>query len=491
MHCFKPLKKLQLNMKIEFINREGNDRLLLVFTGWSTQRDLYADLAPAGWDLAIVSGYSVLDFNFDLIDSYSTIYLYAYSLGVEAAEKVFTARPECITASFAINGTGLPAHDEYGIPTAIFKGTYENLSERNLRKFQRRMAGSSERFEQLKSTESETPDIEALTAELAAIFARSTSSLSESAAPSPLAPRPSSLSWNKAFVSHNDAIFPFQNQLNFWESRIQTEKITLEEPHLPDFERIIRMTIPDFERVGERFRRALNTYEKHATPQKQVCKLLTEKLIALNSEEKLPQERTILEIGAGSGCFTRMYAPVIQPLVATFVDLYDHENYEIAPVENTIKAEAERWLQSAADEAFDFILSASVMQWFVNPLRFLEDCFRTLRPGGMLACSTFAPGNLEELNVLRPSPIIYKTAEEIRQALEALFEEVEVSEHEIVMEFEDVRQLLLHLKHTGVGGNSTTSLLLTELSRTLPRNESGCYTLTYRPILIIARKPTN
>ena len=114
-----------------------NRRLLLVFTGWSSDERFFAGFAPEGWDVMVCSDYETLDFDSRLIDGYSTVYLFAWSLGVAA---VAASLPEGkIAAAVAVNGTLWPADDMRGIPESIFKATEANLDERNLRKFRRRI----------------------------------------------------------------------------------------------------------------------------------------------------------------------------------------------------------------------------------------------------------------------------------------------------------------------------------------------------------------
>lgn len=104
-----------------------------------------------------------------------------------------------------------------------------------------------------------------------------------------------------------------------------------------------------------------------------------------------------------------------------------------------------------------------------------------MNPGGILAISTFTPGNLEELDVLRPSPLLYPKAENLRLWLGRDFSNVTVEEDEIKVEFRSVREMLMHLKHTGVRG-STPGIVL-KIS-----DMAHLRTLTYRPVYVTATK---
>lgn len=457
-------------MRIDFLKHTDSDRLILIFAGWSTQPGLYTASGREDWDLAVVSGYADLDFDFSVIERYPTIYLYAWSLGVEAANKIFGMCPDCISAAFAINGTPTPVEDHKGIPQAIFEGTLNTLNERNLRKFRRRMAGSAEALAVLESTLSAPDDIEALKSELLAVLHRG-------AGPK--------FRFDRVFISEEDAIFPAGNQRNAWNDELGNDAICeLSGPHLPDFKNIINLTIPDPKIIGSRFREALSTYDSEAEAQKRISTRLTE----LTVEAGLSRPERILEIGAGSGCFTRRYSPLIKPLEADYIDLYECGPFGCAPKEEYIVADAEKWLHGISSDSFDAILSASAIQWFVNPAQFFADAAKALKPGGKLICSSFTTGNLAELDKLRPSPIIYRTTEQYRRWLAANFKEFTIEEEEIPLRFNDLRSLLLHMRHTGVSGSRSYGLTLAKIRSLLKKNPDGCYTITYRPIYITAIK---
>ncbi|MDE7509628.1 MAG: methyltransferase domain-containing protein, partial [Muribaculaceae bacterium] len=122
-------------------------------------------------------------------------------------------------------------------------------------------------------------------------------------------------------------------------------------------------------------------------------------------------------------------------------------------------------METAPSDSFDIVASASTIQWFADPLRFFRNVRRVLRPGGVFLCSTFLPGNLAELDVLRPSPLLYRSREEIESMLQLLFHSLQLEEEIIPMDFPSPREALLHLKLTGVGGGSKATVrnLLTSL----------------------------
>ena len=234
--------------------------------------------------------------------------------------------------------------------------------------------------------------------------------------------------------------------------------------------------IPDTEKVSQRFAKASISYDTNAIAQHSAAARLALMFAGMHPAE----EGKILEIGCGTGLFTREYARSIRPAEATFVDITDCGPFGIAPRERYVKGDAEKWIEETS-EHFDAILSASAIQWFADIPRFLRNCRRSLRPGGVLALSTFLPGNMGELDGLRPSPLIYPKLPMLREAMAELFEEVTVETEDIVVEFRSVREMLMHLKRTGVAGSAPgTGRSLSEMAH--------LRSLTYRPVYLLGRK---
>ena len=457
-------------MRVEFVKKSasGSHKLILIFAGWGSDPRLYAEIEPDGWDTAVVWDYTSDDFPIDFLRSYSTLYVYAWSMGVWAAARVLKGiKPD---AAFAINGTVTPRDDRFGIPEQIYDATHDSLNERNLQKFRLRMAGdrlTAARLERLLPS----PDIDGLKLQLRYIFNN---------------PATPDFVWTRAYVSDSDRIFPSSSQSAYWQTH-GVEVRNIAGAHYVDIERIVRQTVHDISKIGTRFGQALSTYDRHASAQSLIADRLAERLVAMSP---LAGSK-VLEIGAGSGLFTRAWAPILKPEEAHFIDLYPTPEYKVAPKEKYIVGNAEEWLLSnrkSKEKNYDAIVSASTMQWFESPQSFFHNASTLLKEGGLLAVSSFTKGNLGELDILRPTPLIYRTTEELRELASRYFEDLRVEEEPIPVRFSGPREALLHLKHTGVGGSMTTGAEGSELSRKLPREEDGSVILTYRPVYITGRK---
>ncbi len=470
-------------MKTRLISHnESNSRLILIFAGWSTDPDFYLGLEAPGWDIMVVYDYADLSLDASPLRGYSTVFLVAWSLGVAAAAHAAAAVPEIagVTAAFAVNGTLHPVDDSKGIPLDIFNGTEATLSPRNLTRFRRRMSSARDLY-QLPADY--IASAEKLASE-AYIYhlRRELRSIRDDA-------HPGQLPWRRVYISESDRIFPRQAQLNAW-SGLQPDApqiITLNAGHYIPLQRIITEITPDYERIGRRFAVSIATYDHHAVAQEKiasrVASLLRDTLAARQST--LPSASasvSLLEIGPGSGRLTSKIAEFLTPDKATFVDLYKVGPFNLAANEAYYQGDAEEWMETHRQMKFDIIISASTIQWFVNPARFFQNAVQMLNPGGLLVCSSFIKGNLAELDALRPAPLLYHSADEMRAMIPAELTTLLTDTEDIILTFSSPREALLHLKLTGVGGGSRS--LTRHLLTALP----SAPTLTYRPIYILARK---
>ncbi|MFZ7234485.1 DUF452 family protein [Avibacterium avium] len=203
-------------MQIELIKRaDNNPNLIIYFAGWGTPASAVSHLAlPENTDLLLCYDYQDLIFNVDL-SPYSQIRVVAWSMGVWVANQVLGQTP--LVSATAINGTGKPCDDAMGIPQAVFIGTLEQLDERNLAKFQRRMCGDSDIFQHYQGL-TEQRDWQKVHSELTALYH----------AMQQTQRRQRSIQWTKAIVGEKDRIFPVQNQLSFWQA-YQAERVHIVE----------------------------------------------------------------------------------------------------------------------------------------------------------------------------------------------------------------------------------------------------------------------
>ncbi|MFZ7229325.1 DUF452 family protein [Avibacterium avium] len=188
---------------------ENNKQLILYFAGWGTPASEVGHLTlPENTDLLLCYDYQDLHFEQDL-SAYQQIRLVAWSMGVWVANQVLGQTP--LVSATAINGTGKPCDDAMGIPQAVFIGTLEQLDERNLAKFQRRMCGDSATFVQYSQLAGQRDWLQ-VRSELSELYQFIQQDNGKS------------LNWTKAIIGEKDRIFPSQNQLNFWQTYATEQK---------------------------------------------------------------------------------------------------------------------------------------------------------------------------------------------------------------------------------------------------------------------------
>ncbi len=440
-------------MKIEFIKRGAATRLILLFAGWSTDPRYYYDCVVVGWDKTVESDYPDMSVPQNPSQN-STIYIFAYSLGVWAAAQCGINA----TAKIAICGSEMPVSDQYGIPEAVYYATAEGLTVDSLKKFHRRMGGDRDSINRIQPLLPVSPDVEALKDELYAIAAAQGKVFSESR-------------WDRAYIAEQDRIFPCGNLEAFWNQRPEVVMVKKSGSHAIDISQIIKEVIPDHSAIGEAFSSAYQTYNAHAVVQKEICCRMGE-IIFVSLSERSSKIDSLLEIGVGQGLLTNVWQKLIHPSKATYIDLVATPKFGFSPSEEYLVADAEEWLKNSS-EKYDVILSASTIQWFADPIGFIQTIKNHLNPDGFAVISTFTKGNLHELDAIRPCPLIYHTAEEYKEIPNVIVEEWAQP-----LSFSSIREMLMHIRHTGVAVRHQSSSAPLSIFPTK---------LTYQPLILFLK----
>lgn len=244
------------------------------------------------------------------------------------------------------------------------------------------------------------------------------------------------------------------------------------------------------ERIVSRFTRALDSYDTHAVAQQAICR----RLIGLLRHHTDCRFRRILEIGCGTGGFTRLLKESCIADEWYLNDICEGCREKVSEIFTTeqpvfIIGDAER---AAFRGQFDLIASASAFQWMKHPETFLRRLSAHLSPGGTLLFNTFAPDNLREVRRLTGKGLIYPAAEQIAEWMKADYRVIHTEEERITLTFSTPMDVLRHLKATGVtatGGEHWTRSHQTDFCRRYTEmfsTEDDKVTLTYCPLYIVA-----
>lgn len=206
-------------MRTYIIRREKNSHLVVFYGGWGSDENMFVPLCTEEFDFIMFYNYSA-DEALVLPETkkYERITLIGWSLGVWAAE-YFTSKTKIIPdVSIAVNGTPLPAHDQYGIPLNVFEGTLNNLTEENIEKFYLRVFGDKRTY-LINADRVPKRTIKSLHDELRWLYNR----IMEQKEPG--------FKWTYAVSSEKDRVFPAENLKSYWGKDNDTKHIILPMPH--------------------------------------------------------------------------------------------------------------------------------------------------------------------------------------------------------------------------------------------------------------------
>ncbi|WP_170559969.1 methyltransferase [Ruegeria atlantica] len=244
------------------------------------------------------------------------------------------------------------------------------------------------------------------------------------------------------------------------------------------------------DRVQRSFSRSFRSYHDAAGQQAQIADRLIREMQVCGAPRCFA---TALEFGCGTGHLTNLMTSAFDIGHLTINDL-SPEAVVTAMAANADflcgDANVIEWPPQP-----NLITSASMIQWLYDPATFLQRAAEALTPGGWLAVSGFGPEQYRELvkvGSTASAPGLCRS-EELAAAIEDQLEIITCGETLSVLHFETPRDVLKHLRRTGVNGRAQkvwTKTSLADFTARYTRNfktESGV-SLTYNPTWIVARK---
>ena len=243
--------------------------------------------------------------------------------------------------------------------------------------------------------------------------------------------------------------------------------------------------------MGKRFSSGRPTYDLNA-PVQQFAISKLEEMMQHNGllKEILSKPLKIIEIGSGTGALSRRIA-AWSPLSA--IEMWDlSDNGACLPPGDFVCCDAETAIWQKPKQSADIIASASTLQWFNSPARFLDECHRVLAPGGYLLITTYIDGNLREIRQAtgRSLPLLTDTEWQLI-ARKAGFDVIDEHSCDKILDFDNPLDALRHIKMTGVNalGRSRDSIRAArQMAERMYPMLDGLYHLTYRPYIAILKK---
>ena len=206
-------------MKTYIRRREKNNQLVVLYGGWGTDENVFTPFCNDEFDFILFNNYSADEaLVLPEMKTYEKITLIGWSLGVWAAEYLSPKTGIKPDITIAVNGTPIPADDQYGIPLNVFEGTLNNINEENIDKFYLRMFGNRKTY-QTNIDRIPHRSLKSLHSELRWLYNRV------------MEQKESGFRWDYAVTSEIDRVFPSKNLEGYWEQKLTTKHIVLKLPH--------------------------------------------------------------------------------------------------------------------------------------------------------------------------------------------------------------------------------------------------------------------
>lgn len=186
------------------------------------------------------------------------------------------------------------------------------------------------------------------------------------------------------------------------------------------------------------FNKYFSSYNVNGIVQKKAAETLSKMF-----SEDMEKYENILEIGCGTGFFTRELIKKVRSSSLTVNDLFDIRNYlNDIQYKEFLHGDMKKFL----NKKYDYIVSSSCFQWSDNLdelLKLISLCSKNL------VFSIYLKGNMKEIKSHFGVGLKYYNKDEITFMLKRYFKNVSCFEEEIVLSFDNPFEVLRHIKMTG------------------------------------------
>jgi malonyl-CoA O-methyltransferase len=142
-------------------------------------------------------------------------------------------------------------------------------------------------------------------------------------------------------------------------------------------------------KIRNAFNSAASNYNDNAFLQNEIASRLAEKLKVISIK---PQ--TIIDLGSGTGLLSNKTAEIFPNANLICVDFAQQS---LLKNSQNLKVCANAYELPFASNSVEFIVSNLMMQWCADLKALFNECFRVLKPEGLILFTTFGPDTLKEL----------------------------------------------------------------------------------------------
>ncbi|WP_323813995.1 malonyl-ACP O-methyltransferase BioC [Cellvibrio sp. NN19] len=208
----------------------------------------------------------------------------------------------------------------------------------------------------------------------------------------------------------------------------------------------------DKQKVAQSFSRAAATYDSVAQLQRDIGAQLSEGL-----PTELPENSVVLDLGSGTGYFTRQLSACYQSSQVIGLDIAEGMlNYAASQQASASWLCADAESLPLADNSIDIIFSSLAIQWCSNLAQLMKELARVLKPDGKIYIATLGPKTLHELKAAWQQVDDYvhvnqfQSVQQLTDALDqASFSQRQIQQENRTLYYEQLNELTRELKSLG------------------------------------------
>lgn len=215
----------------------------------------------------------------------------------------------------------------------------------------------------------------------------------------------------------------------------------------------------DKQRVAQAFKASAATYDEHATVQRQIGG----QLIHLLQGVAIGGLGRVFEIGCCTGILTELLVgqfPIdtlyLNDIVEEFCSATSKRIAQRVPYLHVLPGDIEHCPLPAE---LDMVISSATLQWMTDLPTLFARIHSALRDQGYIVFSIFGPGTMGEINALTGRSLAYHSPETIERMVADRFHLISLQSETTRLYFPSVREVLRHIRQTGVGGLGGSSAL--------------------------------